>query len=80
VQEDNLVEYKNPGMALPVADALTAVLRQGARELLAQAIETEVSGFLASHRELKDADGKQRVARTAIYRSGPSKPGLGTWR
>ncbi len=34
MKEDNLVEYRNPGMALPVADALTEVLRSGARELL----------------------------------------------
>jgi hypothetical protein len=34
VQEDNLVAYRNPGVALPVADPLTEVLRQGARDLL----------------------------------------------
>ncbi len=33
VKEDNLVEYRNPGVALPVADALTEMLRSGAREL-----------------------------------------------
>ena len=30
VKEDNLVDYRNPGIALPVADALTEVLRRGA--------------------------------------------------
>jgi hypothetical protein len=34
VQEDNLVAYRNPGVALAVADPLTEVLRQGARDLL----------------------------------------------
>ncbi len=42
MQEDNLVGYRNPGIALPVADALTEVLRRGARELLQQAVEAEV--------------------------------------
>src|SRR6266436_6438894 len=41
VKEDNLVEYRNPGVALPVADALTEMLRSGARELLQQAVEAE---------------------------------------
>ena len=34
MQKDNLVEYRNPGLPLPVTDALTAVLRRGAHELL----------------------------------------------
>ena len=31
VEEDNVVEYRNPGVPLPVADALTEVLRRGAK-------------------------------------------------
>jgi putative transposase len=77
VQEDNLVEYRNPGIAMPVADALTAVLRQGAQELLLQAIETEVSEFLASHRELKDAAGKQRVVRNGYLPERTIQTGIG---
>lgn len=45
MREDSVVEYRNPGIALPVADALTEVLRQGARELLQQAVEGEVAEF-----------------------------------
>ncbi|HVI72911.1 MAG TPA: IS256 family transposase [Pyrinomonadaceae bacterium] len=77
MQEDNLVEYRNPGIALPVADALTAVLRQGAQELLLQAIETEVSEFLVSHRELKAADGKQRVVRNGYLPERTIQTGIG---
>jgi transposase-like protein len=77
VQEDNLVEYRNPGIALPVADALTAVLRQGAQELLLQAIKREVNEFLASHRELKDADGKQRVVRNGYLPERTIQTGIG---
>ena len=43
MREDSVVEYRNPGMSLPVADALTEVLRSGARELLQQAVEGEVA-------------------------------------
>ena len=38
--EDSVVALHHPGVT---ADPLTAVLRAGARELLAQAIEAEVS-------------------------------------
>ena len=31
MKEDNLVDYRNPGVALPVADALTEVLRRGGK-------------------------------------------------
>ena len=41
MQGDNLVAYKNPGIALPVADALTEVLRRGAGTMLQQAVEAE---------------------------------------
>ena len=44
-------------------DHLTEVLRNGARALLAQAVEIEVSGFIASHAGLKTPDGRQRVVR-----------------
>ena len=54
MKEDSVVEYRNPGIALPVADVLTEVLRNGARELLQQAVEAEVAEFVKRHRELKD--------------------------
>jgi putative transposase len=44
-------------------DQLTEVLRRGARDLLAQAIEVEVAEFLARHAALKTEDGRTRVVR-----------------
>ena len=46
-----------------IDDPLTAVLRAGARRLLEQAIEAEVETFLSGHKELKLADGRDRVVR-----------------
>jgi hypothetical protein len=63
MREDNLVAYKNPGIALPVADALTEVLRRGAGTLLQQAVEAEVAEVIAHFQELKDERGRQRVVR-----------------
>jgi putative transposase len=77
VQEDNLVEYRNPGIALPVADPLTEVLRTGARELLRQAVETEVVEFIAQHRELRDEQGRQRVVRNGSLPERTIQTGIG---
>jgi len=42
---------------------LTAVLRAGARRLLEQAIEAEVDAFLIAMKDVKLADGRERVVR-----------------
>ncbi|CAH2605645.1 protein of unknown function (plasmid) [Rhodovastum atsumiense] len=46
-----------------VDDPLTAVLRSGARRLLAQAVEAEAEAFLASMRGLRLPDGRERLVR-----------------
>jgi putative transposase len=46
-----------------VEDPLTAVLREGARRLLAQAVEAEAEAFLASIRDARLADGRERIVR-----------------
>jgi len=46
-----------------VDDPLTEVLRAGARQLLAQAVELEVKAFLAERADLKLLDGRARLVR-----------------
>ena len=46
-----------------IEDPLTAVLRCGARRLLAQAVEAEAEAFLAEMKGLRLADGRERVVR-----------------
>ena len=48
VSEDKVIRFKSPGTPGSVQDALTDVLREGARRLLASAIEAEVAAFLVS--------------------------------
>ena len=57
---DNVVRLIQPGA---FDDQLTEVLRNGARALLAQAVEAEVAGFLAKHADLQTEDGRARVVR-----------------
>lgn len=77
MKEDSVVEYRNPGIALPVADALTEVLRNGARELLQQAVEAEVAEFVMRHRELKDEQKRQRVVRNGYRPERTIQTGIG---
>src|SRR5215203_2767225 len=77
MKEDSVVEYRNPGIALPVADALTEVLRNGARELLQQAVEAEVAEFVRRHRELKDEHERQRVVRNGYRPERTIQTGIG---
>jgi len=77
VKEDSVVEYRNPGIALPVADVLTEVLRNGARELLQQAVEAEVAEFVRRHRELKDEHERQRVVRNGYRLERTIQTGIG---
>src|SRR5918995_3305873 len=46
-----------------IEDPLTAILRSGARRLLAQAIEAEAEAFLAGMKEERLADGRERLVR-----------------
>lgn len=58
--KDTVVKLVQPGS---FSDPLTEVLRNGARALLAQAVEAEVGEFLGKHRDLKTEDGLQRIVR-----------------
>jgi transposase-like protein len=60
VPNDNVVRLIQPGT---IEDQLTEVLRNGARALLAQAVEAEVADFLGKHADLKSTEGHQRVVR-----------------
>jgi putative transposase len=60
VSNDNVIQLIQPGI---FDDQLTEVLRNGARALLAKAVEAEVADFLGQHADLKTADGHQRLVR-----------------
>jgi transposase-like protein len=60
VSNDNVVKLIQPGA---FDDQLTEILRQGARALLAQAVEAEVADFLAKHADLKTEEGRRRIVR-----------------
>jgi putative transposase len=68
VFNDSVVKLIRPGI---LTDRLTEVLRDGARVLLTQAVEAEVSEFLAATADLK-TDGCGASCDTGICRSARS--------
>jgi putative transposase len=60
VTDSNVFHLSQPGT---FADPLTEVLRNGARALLAQAVEAEVAALLASYADKLTDDGRARLVR-----------------
>ena len=77
MNNDNVFELKNPGMANEVRDVLTEVLREGAQQLLAQAIEVEVAEFLGRYRDAQDDAGRRRIVRNGYLPSRTIQTGIG---
>ncbi|MDA8364292.1 MAG: IS256 family transposase [Gammaproteobacteria bacterium] len=77
MKNDKVVTLKDPGVPGEVRDALTEVLRQGAQQLLSQAIETEVAEFLDQYREFTDDAGRRRMVRNGHLPGRTIQTGIG---
>jgi putative transposase len=58
-------------------DVLTEILRNGAREMLAKAIEAEVADWIDAHAHLKDQAGRRQVVRNGSHPERTILTGLG---
>jgi hypothetical protein len=72
MEQDKVVELRIPGPFQD--DPLTAVLRDGARRLLAQAVEAEVAAFLAQYTDKVTADGHRRACGAQRLPAGTRDP------
>jgi len=70
-------ECTNPGIPVPASDALTDVLREGARRMLRESVEAKVQEFLIRHASLKDGNHRQRVVRNGYLPERTIQTGLG---
>ena len=66
-EDTSIVALRQPGA---VDDPLTGIAREGARRMLASALEAEVEAFLARHSDAQPSDGRQRVVR---HGHGPAR-------
>ena len=75
MRDDTVVSFRQPGSFSD--DPLTDILRAGARQLLAQAIESEVEGHIVAHADLTDAEGRRRVVRHGYLPEREIQTGIG---
>ena len=75
MSKDNLIELKNPEPF--VDDPITEILRNGAKKLLAEALEAEIAGFLSQYADLKDDQGRMRVTRNGYLPEREIQTGIG---
>ncbi len=75
MEDDTILEFTDPAGISP--DPLTDILRKGARDLLAQAVEAEVCDLMAQHAHLRDSAGRQRLVRHGYLPEREVMTGIG---
>ena len=75
MRNDNLISLKKPEHI--VDDPITEILRNGARKLLAQALEAEIEMFISQYKELVDEFGRKRVVRNGYLPEREIQTGIG---
>jgi putative transposase len=78
MQEHTTIPFPHPQFT--AEDPLTAVLRQGAQQLLAQAIEVEVAMLLAQYADRHDGQGRQAIVRNGHLPEREVQTGIGAVR
>ena len=75
MKQNSLVELKREEPF--IEDPITDILRNGARQLLAQALEAEVEQFLYQFAEVRDEQGRQRIVRNGYHSEREIQSGIG---
>lgn len=77
MNNDNLIAFQSPESASAFSDALTELVRQGARQIIAQAVEAELKEFLSQYQSLKDDQGRQAIVRNGYLPERTIMTGVG---
>ena len=75
MKHDSVVELKKKEPF--IEDPITDILRNGARQLLAQALEAEVELFIRQFDEMRDEQGRQRIVRNGYRPQRELQSGIG---
>lgn len=75
MSQNNVIDLKKPEPF--VDDPITEIIRQGARKLLAQALEAEIELFINRFAELRDELGRQRIVRNGYLPEREIQSGVG---
>jgi putative transposase len=74
MEKDNVISLENPEKN---SDSLTALLKEGARELITEAVQAELSEFLVGYKNLRDERGRKQVVRNGHLPERKIMTGLG---
>lgn len=75
MKDDTVIEMKNPDPKF--RDYLTEILQAGCQEILASALEAEITDFLEHYKELRDDNGRQRIVRNGYLPEREIQTGVG---
>ena len=75
IKQDSVVELKKKESR--IEGPITEILRKGARQLLAQALESEVELFIHQFAEMRAKQGRQRIVRNGYHSEREIQSGIG---
>jgi transposase-like protein len=75
MSKSKIITFKKPGDISE--DPLTELLRTGARQLIANAVEAELFGYLQQFTALKDEKGRQQIVRNGYLPERELQTGIG---
>lgn len=76
--KDNLIDIKKPTTFID--DPITQILQNGAKKLLAKALEAEINCFIEQYDALTDDQGRKRVTRNGYLPEREIQTGIGQIR
>ena len=77
MNSDNLISLPTPEITETFSDALSDLIRRGARQIIAEAVEAELQDFLAQYRDRRDEQGRQVVVRNGYLPERTITTGVG---
>jgi len=75
--QDNLVKFKTPESVENFSDALSELIRSGAQQIIAQAVEAELNELLNEYQGSKDDFGRRAVVRNGYLPTRTITTGVG---
>lgn len=77
MNDDNLISLPRPETTETFSDALSDLIRRGARQIIAQAVEAELQEFLEQYQDRRDEQGRQMVVRNGYLPERTITTGVG---
>jgi Transposase, Mutator family len=77
MSNDNVIAFQPSETVAPFSDVLSELVRQGARQIIAQAVEAELKEFLAQYQSLKDDQGRAAIVRNGYLPERTIMTGVG---